>query len=65
MKNFKAKLFVLFAACLCFAGFAIAEDKDPKDKEDETKLVCKIYPPYCGATTQGGNGGGLRPPPTS
>lgn len=61
MKKLKNQLFVLFAACLCFAGFAVAEDKDPKDKEDETTLVCSIYPPYCGVTTNG-NGGGVRPP---
>lgn len=43
-------------------GFANANDE--KDKDDEIKkVVCSILPSYCGATTQGGNGGGYEPPP--
>lgn len=63
MKKLRMKLALLMAACLCMVGFATAEDKE--DKEDDNKLVCAIYPAYCDVTTQGGNGGGVRPPPPS
>jgi hypothetical protein len=62
MKKLKLKLVLLMAACLCMVGFASADDAE--DKDDEVKnVVCSILPLYCGATTQGGNGGGYEPPP--
>lgn len=62
MKKLKLKLALFITACLCMVGFANADDK--KDKDDEIKkVVCSFLPTYCGATTQGGNGGGYEPPP--
>lgn len=61
MKNMKVKAALLVTACLCMVGIASANDK--KDKDDATTLVCSLFPSYCGATAQGGNGGGYEPPP--
>jgi hypothetical protein len=60
MKNINKKFCLVIAACLCIVGFANADE----DKEEKpSSVICDLYPAYCGATTQGGNGGGYEPPP--